>query len=304
MHRFLSNNYCDLEGRFWYFFWKTAMHKTSYSVFKGSSATLFLGNNMLLRDKIPFSSSIVFDIPPRTRRLILISGCVAVTFIVMGSLLSHGKYVEVDKIIHFSGYFVLGSLFTLSVRPKFYIPTLLLLGCMGMAIEFTQLFTGRSFDLKDQLANVLGAFSGAAAGLLARMVYSYLRTEYINSEDRKNTLYFQKGDVIFRQGDSSKKLYVVKQGKIKIERTVEGKKYNIATVETGDVIGEMGVLQDLPRYASAIALRACFVYAMDREQLLAKVGGVEHPAVQVIRVLAQRLQVANEKIEELQKHPQ
>lgn len=67
---------------------------------------------------------------------------------------------------------------------------------------------------------------------------------------------YKAGTTIFSQGDSGVGLYVVKMGKVRIVLAVDPDKAEeeIAVLGPGDVLGEMALLDDLPRSASVIAI--------------------------------------------------
>jgi CRP-like cAMP-binding protein len=63
------------------------------------------------------------------------------------------------------------------------------------------------------------------------------------------------GDVIVRQGATSMSFYVVVSGSVRIVRHIEaGYGIDIADEGKGSFFGEMGVIDDLPRAATVIAL--------------------------------------------------
>ena len=70
-----------------------------------------------------------------------------------------------------------------------------------------------------------------------------------------NTRTFKKGEIIFRQGDPSSCMYDVFWGKVGIYAnygTPEEKL--LTTLETEQFFGEMGMIEGLPRSATAVAL--------------------------------------------------
>lgn len=70
-----------------------------------------------------------------------------------------------------------------------------------------------------------------------------------------NTRTLQKGEIIFRQGDTSNCMYDVFWGKVGIYAnygTPEEKL--LTTLETEQFFGEMGMIEGLPRSATAVAL--------------------------------------------------
>ena len=93
------------------------------------------------------------------------------------------------------------------------------------------------------------------------------------------------GEYIFRKGETAKVMYLIIEGKVDLmlDDTV------IEVAEQGDFIGEMALIDDEPRSASARARGDCRVFPIDeaRFQLLVK----ETPffALQMMKTLARRL---------------
>lgn len=68
-------------------------------------------------------------------------------------------------------------------------------------------------------------------------------------------LEFQAGEVIFRQGYPSDNAYIIITGEVEIYRELlEGGTEHVATLTQGQMFGELGVLEDAPRSASARAI--------------------------------------------------
>ncbi|MEK8023179.1 MAG: cyclic nucleotide-binding domain-containing protein, partial [Candidatus Hydrogenedentota bacterium] len=70
------------------------------------------------------------------------------------------------------------------------------------------------------------------------------------------TLWLRPGQVIIREGEVSRELYVLLSGELKAE--VGGKKI-ASIVEHGEVVGEMGALSGMPRTATVSARTTCEV---------------------------------------------
>jgi CRP/FNR family cyclic AMP-dependent transcriptional regulator len=65
---------------------------------------------------------------------------------------------------------------------------------------------------------------------------------------------YQKSEVIFSENSLGKDMYIVYSGKVGIyKRGVRGHTKLLATVEAGDFFGEMALVDDSPRSATAIA---------------------------------------------------
>ena len=78
---------------------------------------------------------------------------------------------------------------------------------------------------------------------------------------------FRQGEIIFREGDPATELYVIKSGRVDIST---GNRL-LATLEENGIFGEMALIDDHPRMASAVAEEetACVIIGKERlsEQL-------------------------------------
>ncbi len=64
---------------------------------------------------------------------------------------------------------------------------------------------------------------------------------------------FAAGKTLFCQGDDGDFVYIIINGTVDITRETNGKKEHVARVSSGDILGEMAVLSDEPRCATAVA---------------------------------------------------
>lgn len=75
------------------------------------------------------------------------------------------------------------------------------------------------------------------------------------------------GDTLFRQGDDANGMYLLKEGEVRISRRLPGDEMmELARLERGAVIGEMGILDRGRRSASAIAARESSGYFISFER--------------------------------------
>jgi CRP-like cAMP-binding protein len=76
---------------------------------------------------------------------------------------------------------------------------------------------------------------------------------------------FKKGDVIIREGDASDdKAYCLKMGKVSIERGNDV----IATLDMGDIFGELALITNEPRTATVKALDDAEVLVFNKDDFL------------------------------------
>jgi CRP-like cAMP-binding protein len=82
---------------------------------------------------------------------------------------------------------------------------------------------------------------------------------------------FAPGTVIFHEGQTGSEAYVVETGRVAVFKTINGRRIDIGQVGSGGIFGEMALIDDHPRMASAVADEetACVVIAKQRltEQL-------------------------------------
>jgi hypothetical protein len=68
------------------------------------------------------------------------------------------------------------------------------------------------------------------------------------------TMRFQAGDVVIRQGDEPDRFYIVADGEVDVVRhTAEGTSVPLATLRHGEVFGEIGILEEARRTADVRA---------------------------------------------------
>ena len=111
------------------------------------------------------------------------------------------------------------------------------------------------------------------------------------------------GQYLFREGDAGSEMYIVESGSIAILRSARGSE-PIAVLETGDFLGEMAVLEDQPRFASAVARTDCRLLRIERGAFAELLRQNVEIAVRIMRKLALRQRRAEQRVSELQQELQ
>ncbi len=75
---------------------------------------------------------------------------------------------------------------------------------------------------------------------------------------------FNAGQAIFREGDAPDVAYLVEAGEVVVSANRDGQSVILAVLKAGDLLGEMAVIDDAPRTASATARTACILMRIDR----------------------------------------
>ena len=74
---------------------------------------------------------------------------------------------------------------------------------------------------------------------------------------------FDKGDVLFEQGEPSKGIYLIKTGRVRIQKSFSGGRYKtIVIFQDNNFFGDLSVLEKRPHSAAAVALTPTEIYLL------------------------------------------
>ena len=122
-------------------------------------------------------------------------------------------------------------------------------------------------------------FAGLPRRLLARLGTRFMEKTY------------HPGEIVFQEGDPGRALFVIVEGTVEItQETVQGE-YVLRTLGPGDAFGELALIDDFPRSATArvaALARLLILYKSDFDALM---DGNAHITNVVMRNLAHRLAV-------------
>jgi len=112
---------------------------------------------------------------------------------------------------------------------------------------------------------------------------------------------FSAGEVVFKEGDVGDAFYAVLEGRVRISKQVVGVgEEALAILDQGSYFGEMALIDDFPRSASAIAQTDCRILMMDKADFSRLLSSHKDLAYRLLwvfcRTLSQRLRETNEKI--------
>jgi len=118
---------------------------------------------------------------------------------------------------------------------------------------------------------------------------------------RTNDLYIEvpAGQALFREGEAGTEMFIIESGTIAIVRAARGSE-PVALLEAGDFLGEMAILEDQPRFASAIARTDARLLRIERAAFADLLRQNIEIAVRIMRKLAARQRRAEQRATELQ----
>ena len=101
---------------------------------------------------------------------------------------------------------------------------------------------------------------------------------------------YHEGEVLFLEGDIGRALFVIESGKVELTKTGhDGKPQHLAVLGPGTFFGEMALLEQLPRSASAITLEKSTILLLYRSKLDAILHYHPRIGVSIMHHMAQLL---------------
>ncbi|HSS26673.1 MAG TPA: cyclic nucleotide-binding domain-containing protein, partial [Usitatibacter sp.] len=100
------------------------------------------------------------------------------------------------------------------------------------------------------------------------------------------------GETIFQAYDMGSEMYVVIEGEVELrigDKIVE-------TLGPGEPFGEMALIDQAPRTATAVAKTACKLAVIPEKRFLFMVAQTPHFALQIMKVMADRLRKMNARV--------
>jgi len=108
---------------------------------------------------------------------------------------------------------------------------------------------------------------------------------------------FSERDQLFRQGEEGRSVLMMVHGYVKLAAVTRGgREVVVDVIGPGEVFGELGVLTQQPRAATATAMTPCSVLSIDGRGFLAALERSPDAMFWVIRLLARRLHKATEQM--------
>ena len=108
--------------------------------------------------------------------------------------------------------------------------------------------------------------------------------------------HFAEGHVLFREGDPADCVFRLLSGAVDILRDLDGDPILLGTVGAGQFLGEMGVVENRPRSATARAASEVEVEILTPTEFLDQIAGSPRTARELIQRLSQRLREADDRI--------
>ncbi len=115
------------------------------------------------------------------------------------------------------------------------------------------------------------------------------KTALARASNRLQTVRFNAGDVVIRQGDEPDRFYIVADGEVEVMRhTADGADVQLATLRRGEIFGEIGILEETRRTADVRARSDVEVLALDWQDFKDLLDHSDPTARDFMRIVEQR----------------
>ncbi len=111
-----------------------------------------------------------------------------------------------------------------------------------------------------------------------------------------DSIAYRAGQVLVRQGQPGDAAYVLVEGEAEVSVETESGDYVVATLGSGDVVGEISILCDSPRTATVTASTDVSALRVRKDSFLQLLRQFPEIAAEVMRTLAERLTHTNEEL--------
>lgn len=102
-----------------------------------------------------------------------------------------------------------------------------------------------------------------------------------------------KGTLVVKEGEEGNCAYLVQSGQVTVFAENAGARINLATIEVGEIFGELSLIFDEPRSASVIADEDCNLIVITRQTLEQKLQNSDPTVRAIVRLLTKRILTVN-----------
>ena len=106
--------------------------------------------------------------------------------------------------------------------------------------------------------------------------------------------FFQEGETVFQEGDPGNAAYIVESESEGIFRSDEGEDVQLATMNMGELFGEMAIIDGSKRMAHAVAMEDSVIVCLPRADLEAMLAKQAPMVKTLIQILADNLRTVHE----------
>jgi CRP/FNR family cyclic AMP-dependent transcriptional regulator len=108
--------------------------------------------------------------------------------------------------------------------------------------------------------------------------------------------HFKRGEIILRENDLGETAFIIEKGLVEVTHQVGSEQIHLATLGPGETLGEMSMVDDKPRSATAVALEPTVVSEIHQDELYESLQTDPKLAITLLKSLFERLREANARV--------
>jgi CRP-like cAMP-binding protein len=120
----------------------------------------------------------------------------------------------------------------------------------------------------------------------------------MGGREREFTKSFEPGEIIVREGDDGREMFVVQSGRVEITKQIDDRSVKLGEMGRGDFFGEMSLLESQPRAATATAADATRVLVISPGSLLLRIRRDPTFAFELLQGLSGRIRALHRRLED------
>jgi CRP-like cAMP-binding protein len=106
------------------------------------------------------------------------------------------------------------------------------------------------------------------------------------------------GEILFEEGTQGRELFIIQEGKVGIYKDTPDGRVELAVVEKGGIIGEMSLLDNLPRSATVQAVEPCKALIINQASFDKIMQEIPVWLQSIIKIVVSRLRDANKRVDQ------
>ncbi len=112
---------------------------------------------------------------------------------------------------------------------------------------------------------------------------------------------YRPGEIIVHQGDAGDCMYVIQDGDVEVLKEEDGTETLVDTMHTGDIFGEMALIEHTVRSSTVRATSTVRVLTIDKKTFFRRVQEDPSLALSVLKAMSQRIRNLDVELAELKR---
>ncbi len=117
----------------------------------------------------------------------------------------------------------------------------------------------------------------------------YSKAVYLDGNEQAFTRTYPRDTMVFCETMPGRELYIIQKGSVKITKIVNDNEVLLAVLKQGDIFGEMSLIENKPRSASAVAFDDAVLLAVNKENFERMVATQPQIIARLTTLLAERI---------------